>query len=61
MARDSQNVLIGGGRLFVKGVECGWLKGEIRLNEAKDQLLIKESEGATVKIISLDKEVNFTV
>jgi hypothetical protein len=60
MARDANDVLVGGGRVFANGLEIGWLDGTIQLAENNTSQAIIESEGATVKVIFSDKETHFT-
>ena len=60
MPRIADDVLIGGGRVYLNNQEIGWLQGEMNLEEQGDALTVKESEGATVVTINLDKEVHFT-
>lgn len=59
MARIADDVLIGGGRVFLNNMEIGWLQGAMGIDEQKNALAVKESEGATVVVIDLDKEVHF--
>jgi hypothetical protein len=60
MARDANDVLVGGGRVFARGLEIGWLDGTIQIAENNSSQAIIESEGATVKVIFSDKETHFT-
>lgn len=60
MPRVADDILIGGGRVFLDNQEIGWLQGDITLNEQAQTLTVKESEGAKVLILPLDKEVHFT-
>ena len=60
MARTADDILVGGGRVFLNNMDIGWLQGEMGLEEQGNALAIKESEGATVVSINLDKEVHFT-
>ncbi len=60
MPRVADDVLVGGGRVYLNNQEIGWLQGEIGLEEQGDSLTIKESEGGTVVTISQDREVHFT-
>ena len=60
MPRNADDILIGGGRVYIDGDEIGWLSGEIKLEEQASPLVVKESEGGTVLTINLDKEVHFT-
>ena len=60
MPRIADDILIGGGRVFLDGHEIGWLQGDVGLEEQSNSLTVKESEGATVLTIPLDKEVHFT-
>lgn len=60
MPRKSDDVLLGGGRVFLNNQEIGWLQGEFQLEEQGDATVIKESEGATVLTLNLDKETHFT-
>ena len=59
MARVADDVLIGGGRVFLNNMDVGWLQGAMGIDEQKNALAVKESEGATVVVIDLDKEVHF--
>ena len=59
MARVADDVLIGGGRVFLNNMDIGWLQGAMGIDEQKNALAVKESEGATVVVIDLDKEVHF--
>ena len=62
--RNSDNVLIGGGRIFIvedkEKYELGWLSGEIKVEEQNNSITIKESEGGTVLYITTDKEAHLT-
>ena len=64
MPRVADNILIGGGRVFIgegeNQKELGWLQGEIKGEEQANTKTVKESEGGTVLTISLDKEVHLT-
>ena len=60
MPRNADDILIGGGRVYINNAELGWLSGEIKLEEQASPLIVKESEGGTVLTINLDKEVHFT-
>ena len=60
MPRIADDILIGGGRVFLNNHEIGWLQGQMGLEEQSNSLAVKESEGATVLTINLDKEVHFT-
>ena len=60
MPRNADDILIGGGRVYIDGDEIGWLSGEIKLEEQGSPLVVKESEGGTVLTLNLDKEVHFT-
>ena len=60
MPRNADDILIGGGRVYIDDVELGWLSGEIKLEEQGNSLVVKESEGGTVLTLNLDKEVHFT-
>ena len=64
MPRIADNILVGGGRVFIgEGVqqkELGWLQGEIRFEEQANTQNVKESEGGTVLTITTDKEVHLT-
>ena len=60
MPRNADDILIGGGRVYIDDVELGWIQGEIKLTEQSSPLVVKESEGGTVLNINLDKEVHFT-
>ena len=60
MPRIADDVLVGGGRVFLDNHDIGWLSGEIKVEEQGNSTVIKESEGATVVTINLDKEVHFT-
>ena len=64
MPRIADNILIGGGRVFIgtgeNQKELGWLQGEIKGEEQANTKTVKESEGGSVLIISLDKEVHLT-
>jgi len=60
MPRAADDVLIGGGRVFLDGQDIGWLQGEMSLEEQGDALTVKESEGGTVVSIQNDQEVHFT-
>ena len=60
MPRASDDVLVGGGRIFLDGQDIGWLQGEMSLEEQGDALTIKESEGGTVVTLQNDQEVHFT-
>ena len=53
MPRVADDVLVGGGRVYLNNMEIGWLQGEIGLEEQGDSLTIKESEGGTVVTINL--------
>lgn len=59
MARSADDVLIGGGRAFLNNLDIGWLQGAMGIDEQKNSLAVKESEGSTVVVIDLDKEVHF--
>lgn len=58
--RNADDILIGGGRVYIDEQELGWLQGEIKVTEQANSQTIKESEGGTVLAINLDKEVHFT-
>ena len=60
MPRNADDILIGGGRVYIDDVELGWLSGEIKLEEQGSPIVVKESEGGTVLTLNLDKEVHFT-
>ena len=60
MPRASDDVLVGGGRIFLDGQDIGWLQGEMSLEEQGDALTVKESEGGTVVTLQNDQEVHFT-
>ena len=60
MPRIADDVLIGGGRVFLNGHDIGWLSGEIKVEEQGNSTTVKESEGSTVVTINSDKEVHFT-
>ena len=62
MARNADDILIGGGRVYIGDdeKELGWLSGEIKLEEQGSPIVVKESEGGTVLTLNLDKEVHFT-
>lgn len=64
MPRVADDILIGGGRVFIgtgqDQKELGWLSGEIKFEEQANTSAVKESEGGTVLYISLDKEVHLT-
>lgn len=58
--RNSDDILIGGGKVYIDNKELGWLSGEIKVEEQANTHSVKESEGGTVLIVNLDKEVHFT-
>lgn len=69
--RNADDILIGGGRIFIvkpgSGAgssptyqELGWLQGEIKVEEQANSQAVKESEGGTVLTIATDKEVHLT-
>lgn len=69
--RNADNILIGGGRVFIvtpgEGTgstptytELGWLQGEIKTEVQGNSQAIKESEGGTVHTIATDTETHFT-
>ena len=64
MPRVADDILVGGGRVFVGSgttkKELGWLQGEIKLEEQANTQNVKESEGGTVLTITTDKEVHLT-
>ena len=64
MPRVANDILIGGGRVFIGSgenqKELGWLQGEIKFEEQATQKTVKESEGGTVLTIVTDKEVHLT-
>lgn len=60
MPRVADDVLVGGGRVFLNDHDIGWLSDEIKVEEQTNSTAIKESEGATVVTINSDKEVHFT-
>ena len=64
MPRLSDDILIGGARIFVVDGETrhelGWLTGEFKLEEQADSITVKESEGGTVLTLATNKEVHLT-
>lgn len=64
MPRVADDILIGGGRVFIgtgeNRKELGWLQGEIKFEEQANTQAVKESEGGTVLYITTDKEVHLT-
>lgn len=69
--RNADNILIGGGRVFIVTpgtgtgstptyTELGWLQGEIKSEDQANSQAVKESEGGTVLTIATDKEVHLT-
>ena len=58
--RNADDILIGGGKVYIDEKELGWLSGEIKVEEQANSHAVKESEGGTVLTINLDKEVHFT-
>lgn len=65
MPRIADDILIGGGRVFIgtgqDREDLGWLaSSEIKLEEQSNSYAVKESEGGTVLTINLDREVHLT-
>lgn len=62
--RNSDDILVGGARIFIVDNETkhelGYMSGEFKVEEQASSLTIKESEGSTVTIIATDKEVHLT-
>ena len=66
--RNSDNILIGGYRVFViednAGTitkhELGWMSGEAKVEQQAKSITVKESEGGTVLTLATDKEVHLT-
>lgn len=62
--RNADNVLMGGGRVFLveedDRYELGYMIGEFKVEEQASSQIIKESEGGTVTTIATDKEVHLT-
>lgn len=69
--RNADDILIGGGRVFIVEPsattggtptyhELGWLQGEIKVEEQATSQTIKESEGGTVLIVATNKEAHIT-
>ena len=52
MPRNADDILIGGGRVYIDDVELGWLSGEIKLEEQGNSLVVKESEGGKFTSLS---------
>ena len=62
--RNSDDILVGGARVFVGSgndkQELGWMTGEFKVEEQASNIVVKESEGSTVITIATDKEVHLT-
>lgn len=67
--RNADDILIGGGRVFIvtEGAndtktydELGYIQGEIKFEEQAESKAVKESEGGTVLTVATNKEGHFT-
>ena len=62
--RNADDILIGGGRVFIVEGEdkydLGYMQGEFKVEEQASSQVVKESEGGTVLTIATDKDVHFT-
>jgi hypothetical protein len=62
--RNSDDILVGGARVFIidgeEKKELGYMSGEFKVEEQASNVAIKESEGSTVTTIATDKEVHLT-
>lgn len=67
--RNADDILIGGGRVFIveegdnnakEYYDLGYMSGEFKVEEQASSQTVKESEGGTVLTIATDKEVHLT-